>query len=65
MEQVQWPSAILVAALDHDLNSFFDAAVGLDAGFAQVVEATQDIVVPMRRVSEAEPALIDDLAGSK
>ena len=65
MEEVERPAPVLVAALDHDFDGFTNAAIGLDSRIPQVVEAPQDVVVPERREREAEPAFVDDFAGSK
>ena len=42
MKQVERPSPVLVAALDHDFDGLTNAAVGLDSRIPQVVEAPQD-----------------------
>jgi hypothetical protein len=55
MKEVEQPAAVLVAALNQSFDGVTDA----------VVESTQDIVVPKRREREAEPAFVDDFAGSK
>ena len=65
MKEVERPASVLVAALDHDLDGLLDAAVGFDSGIPQIIESTQDVVVPKRRKREAEPAFVDDFAGSK
>ena len=65
MEEVEGPSAVLMAAGYYDFDGFTDAAVGFDSGIAQVIEAAQDVVVPKRREREAQPALVDDLASAK
>jgi len=65
MEEVERPAAVLVATGHHDFDGFTDAAVGLDSGVAKIIESAQDVVVPERREREAEPALVDDLAGAK
>ena len=65
MKKVEWPAPILVAALDHDFDGLTNTAVGLDSRIPQVVEAPQDVVVPERGEREAEPAFVDDFAGSK
>jgi len=65
MKQVEGPAPILVAALDHDFDGLTNPAVGFDSRIPQVVEAPQDVVVPACREREAEPAIVDDFAGSK
>ena len=62
---IDGPAPVLVAALDHDFDGLTNAAVGLDSRIPQIVEAPQDVVVPERRKREAEPAFVDDFAGSK
>ena len=46
------PSAVGVALRFHQLDRLGDPLVRLDAGAAQVVEAAQDVVVPVGRVRE-------------
>ena len=65
MEEVQRPAPVLVAAFDYDLDGFLDAAVGFDSCISQIVETTQDVVVPERWEREAEPAFFDDFASAK
>jgi len=65
MKEVEGPAAILVAALEHRCDRLTEATVGLDSCIAEIIEAPQDVVVPERREREAEPAFVDDLAGSK
>ncbi len=65
MKEVERPAPILVAALHHDFDGVEDAAVGFDSCIAQIIESAQDVVVPKRREREAEPAFVDDFAGSK
>ena len=65
MHEVERPAAVLVAALDDDSDGFPDAAVRFEPGIAQIIESAQDVVVPKRREREAEPALVDDLAGAE
>ena len=50
---------------NHDFDGLADAAVGFDSRVPQIIESAQDIVVPKRREREAEPAFVDDFAGSK
>ena len=50
---------------NHDFDGFTDAAVGFDSRIPQIIESAQDVVVPKRREREAEPAFVDDFAGSK
>jgi len=54
-----------VAALDYDFDGVTHAAVGLNSGVAQIIEAAQDVVVPESRVGELEPAFVDGLAGAQ
>jgi len=65
MQEVERPAPVLVAALNHDFDGVTDAAVGLDSCIPQIIESAQDVVVPKRREREAEPAFVDDFAGSK
>src|SRR6202023_2154089 len=46
-------------------DSVTDAAVGCDSCIPQIIESAQDVVVPKRREREAEPAFVDDFAGSE
>src|SRR6266480_3281176 len=65
MKEVERPAPVLVAALNHGFDGVTDGAVGFDSCIPQIVESAQDIVVPKRREREAEPAFIEDFAGSK
>jgi len=65
MKEVERPAPVLVAALNHGFDSVTDAAVGFDSCIPQIIESAQDVVVPKRREREAEPAFVDDFAGSK
>ena len=65
MKEVERPAPVLVAALNHGFDGFTDAAVGFDSCIPQIIESAQDVVVPKRREREAEPAFVDDFAGSK
>lgn len=65
MKKVEWPAAVLVAACDDDLDGLLDAAVRLDAGFPQIIEPAQDVVVPKRGEGKAEPTQVNDFASSK
>jgi hypothetical protein len=65
MKEVERPAPVLAAALHHDFDGVIDAAVGFDSSIPQTVESAQDIVVPERGEGEAEPAFVDDFAGSK
>src|SRR5690348_11710468 len=40
MKQVEWPAAVLVAALDYDLDGLTNTFVGLDSGIPQIIEST-------------------------
>jgi hypothetical protein len=65
MKEVQRPSPILVAALNHDFDGVTDAAVGFDSCISQIIESSQDVVVPKRREREPRPTFVDDFASSK
>jgi hypothetical protein len=65
MKEVKRPATILVAALDHGFDGVTDTAIWFDSCIPQIIESAQDIVVPKRREREAEPAFVDDFAGSK
>jgi hypothetical protein len=65
MKKVERPAPVLVAALNHDFDGLSDAAVGFDSCIPQIIESAQDVVVPKRREREAEPAFVDDFAGSE
>jgi hypothetical protein len=64
MKEVEQPSPVLVAALNHGFNGVTDAAVGFESCIPQTVESAQDVVVPKRREREPKPAFVDDFAGS-
>src|SRR5438477_6668518 len=65
MKEVERPAPVLVAALNHDFNGVTDAAVGFDSRIPQIIESTQDVIVPKRWVRKTEPAFVDDFAGAK
>ena len=65
MKEVERPSPVLVAALNHDFDGVPEAAVGLDSRISQIIESAQHVVVPKRWVREAKPAFVDDFAASK
>ena len=65
MKDVEGPAPILMAACNHGFDGVFDAAIGFDSRIPQIIESAQDVVVPKRREREAEPAFVDDFAGSK
>ena len=65
MKDVERPASVLVPALNHDFDGLTGAAVGFDSCIPQKIEPAQDVVVPKRREREAEPAFIDDFAGSE
>ena len=48
MQEVERPASVLVAALHHGFDGFPEAAVGFDACIAQIIESTQNVVVPKR-----------------
>ena len=54
-----------MAALYHDFDRFAGAVVRLDSCISQIIESAQDVVVPKRRVREAQPAFVDDFASAK
>ena len=49
---------------DHRFDGLTAAAVGFDSCIPQIIESTQNVIVPKRREREAEPAFIDYFAGS-
>jgi hypothetical protein len=63
MKQFERPAPILVAAFQHDFDGFTDAAIGFYSCIPQIVESTQDVVMPKRRERETEPAFVDDFVG--
>src|SRR5438874_476824 len=65
MKQVERPAPVLVAVLDHDFYCFADATIRPDSRIPQIIEPSQNVVVPERREGEAQPAFVDDFAGSK
>ncbi len=65
MKEVERPASVLVAAVNHGFDGLTDAAVGFDSCIPQIIESAQDVVVPKRREREAEPAFVDEFAGSK
>ena len=65
MKKVQWPTPVLVTAFDHDFDGVADTAVGLGSCIPQIIESAQDVVMPKHWKREAEPAFVDDFAGSK
>ena len=65
MHEIERPAPVLVAAFDHDIDGFTDSVVGLESCVSQVIESTQDVVVPERWEREAEPAFVDHFAGSE
>jgi hypothetical protein len=50
MKEVEGPAPVMVAALDHGFDGFTDAAVGFDSRIPQIIESTQDVVVPKCRI---------------
>src|SRR5690242_3331655 len=65
MEEVERPAPVLMAALNHGLDGLTDAAVGFHSCIPQIIESAQNVVVPKRREGKAEPAFVDNFAGSK
>jgi len=65
MKVVERPAPVLVAALNDDFEGFTDAGVGFESRISQIIDSAQDVVVPKRREREAEPAFVDDFAGSE
>src|SRR5882724_8047011 len=65
MKEVEGPAPVLVAALNHGFEGVTDAAVRFDSCIPQIIESAQDVVAPKRREREAEPAFVDNFAGSK
>src|SRR5580698_7363262 len=45
MQEVERPSPVLMAAVNHGLDGVVDAAVGFDSGISQIVESAQNVVV--------------------
>ena len=65
MKEVERPAPVLVAPLNHDFDGLADAAVRFDSCISQIIESAQNVVVPKRREGKAQPAFVDDFAGSK
>jgi hypothetical protein len=65
MKEVERPASVLVAAFGHNSNGLTDAAVGIDSCISQIIKSAQSVVVPERREREAEPAFVDNFAGSQ
>jgi hypothetical protein len=65
MKKVERPPPVLVSALNHGFDGVVEAALGLYSCIPQIIEPAQDVVVPKRREREAEPAFVDDFAGSE
>src|SRR5256885_1054782 len=65
MKEVERPATVLMAAVHHYVDSVTDAAAGFVACVPQIIESAQDVVVPERWEREAEPAFVDDFAGTK
>ena len=63
MNEIERPAPVLVAAARHDFDGLTHAVVGFDSCIPQIIESTQDVVVPKRRKREAKPAFVDDFAG--
>jgi len=63
VEMIHRPSPVLMAPRFDDSDRFGGPFVGFDTGASQIVEASQDIVVPHGWKRKARPAAIDDLAG--
>jgi len=53
MKEIQRPAAVLVAALNYDFDGFTDAIIGFESCIPQIVESTQDVVVPKRGERES------------
>jgi hypothetical protein len=62
---VERPAPVLMAARDHDFDGLSGTAVGIDSRISQIIESAHDVVMPRRRVREAQRALGDDFAGSQ
>ena len=58
------PAPVLVLFIRHYMNGFNDPLVGFNIGVAQVIQASQHIVMPGVRNREAQPAKIDLSAAS-
>jgi hypothetical protein len=65
MKQVERPSPVLVATLNHDFYRFADTMIGIDSCILQMIESPQNVIVPKRGKGETQPAFVDDFAGSK
>src|ERR1700758_5776902 len=65
MKQVERPPPVLVSPRQHHFNGFINAVVGSHSSFSQIIQSTQNVIVPERRVREAQPAFVDDLSSSK
>src|SRR6476661_8934824 len=65
MKEVERPAPVLVAALNHGFDGVTDAAVGFDSCIPQIIESAQNVVAPKRWVGKAQPAFVDNFAGSK
>src|SRR6202163_2245138 len=65
MKEIERPAPVLVAPLNHGFDGVTDAAVGFDSCIPQIIKSAQDVVVPKRRERKAEPAFVDDFAGSE
>ena len=65
MKEVEGPASVLVPALNHDVDGIPDTAVGFDSSIPQIIESAQDVVAPECRERKAEPAFVENLAGSK
>ena len=65
MKEVERPATVLMAALNHGFDGVTDTAVGFDSCISQIIESAQDVVVPKRWEREAQPAFVDDFAGSE
>ncbi len=50
MKEVEGPAAVLVTALDHDLDGFTEATVGLDSCIPQKLASAKDFALGSVRI---------------
>ena len=61
---LQQPRAIGLLLGAEQLDRFVDPLVRRIAGFSEVLQATQHVVVPAGRKRELQPGRVDDFAGA-
>lgn len=64
MKKIERPASVLVAALDHNVDGFTDAGGGFDSGVAEVVESSQDVVMPKGGKGKTEPVFVDNFSSA-